>query len=105
MSEHGIVPQGWRVVVLPDKVKTETESGIVISTGSQTMREEMAQVDGIVVAMGSECYNKHETPWCKIGDKVIFGKYSGIFRKGNDGKTYRIINDEDVVATLEGETV
>lgn len=101
MSKHGINPKGYRLLVLPDEVEVTTKSGIVISSGSQTQREELAQVDGVVVAMGNTCFDKELEPWCKVGDRVIFGKYSGIIRKGNDGKTYRLLNDENVVATLD----
>jgi co-chaperonin GroES (HSP10) len=104
MSAHGIVPKGARVLILPDEVEVKTKSGIITSTGTQVLRDELAQVDGVVVAMGNTCFHDQPEPWCKVGDRVIFGKYSGIFRVGNDEKTYRIINDLDVVATLERNT-
>ena len=102
MSEHGITPRGHRILVLPDEVETKTKSGIITSTGIQVMREELAQVDGIVVEMGRTCFSDQPEAWCKVGDKIVFGKYSGIIRIGKDGKTYRIVNDLDVVATIEG---
>lgn len=103
MTEHGINPKGPRVLVLPDEVETKTASGIITSVGAAAMREELAQVDGIVIAMGNTCYHDQPDPWCKVGDRVIFGKYSGIIRDGKDGKKYRVINDLDVVATLDKE--
>jgi co-chaperonin GroES (HSP10) len=102
-KSHGIHPKGHRVLVLPDEVETTTKSGIITATGTQVLREELAQVDGIVVAMGNTCYSDQPESWCKLGDRVIFGKYSGIIRFGKDGKKYRIINDLDVVATLDKE--
>lgn len=104
MSDCGIYPKGARVLILPDEVETRTKSGIITATGSQVQREEMAQVDGIVVAMGNTCYHDQPEPWCKVGDRVVFGKYSGIFREGRDGKTYRVINDLDIVATIDEES-
>lgn len=101
MSEHGINPKGYRLLVLPEEVESTTKSGIVIHTGDATKREELAQVDGIVVAMGPTCFSDQPEPWCQVGDRIIFGKYAGIIRKGNDGKTYRLLNDENVVATLD----
>jgi co-chaperonin GroES (HSP10) len=103
MSEHGINPKGHRVLVLPDAIETKTASGIITSTGAATLREELAQVDGVVIAMGNTCYIDQPEPWCKVGDRVIFGKYSGIIRKGNDEKMYRFINDLDVVGTVDEE--
>ena len=101
MSEHGICPKGHRILVLPKEVEEKTESGIIINVGTQKLREELAQVDGVVVAMGNTCYTDQPEPWCKVGDKVFFGKYSGIFRDGKDGLKYRVINDLDIVGTLE----
>lgn len=100
-NEHGITPVGPRVLVLPDPIETKTDSGIITTFGINEEREKLKQVDGVVVAMGDCCFYDKPSPWCKVGDRVIFGKYSGIFRTGNDDKEYRIINDEDVVATLE----
>jgi co-chaperonin GroES (HSP10) len=101
MSNHGICPKGPRVLVLPEVVEEKTASGIVINVGTQKLREELAQVEGVVIAMGNTCYNDQPEAWCKVGDKVVFGKYSGIFREGKDGKTYRIVNDLDIVGTIE----
>lgn len=97
-----IKPAGHRIVVLPDDVETTTKSGIVIATGTQELREQLAQVDGVVISMGPTCFADQPEDWCAIGDRVIFGKYSGIIREV-DGKKYRIINDLDVVAVLENE--
>ena len=101
MNTSGINPKGHRVLVLPEEIETKTASGIITTIGSQQLREELAQVDGIVVAMGNTCYTDQAETWCKVGDRVVFGKYSGIIREGKDGKKYRIINDLDVVATIE----
>ena len=103
MSESGITPRGHRVLVLPDEVVTKTASGIITSTGIAEFREQLAQVDGVVVAMGNTCFADQQEPWCQVGDRVVFGKYSGIMRDGKDGKKYRIINDLDVVATIDKE--
>jgi co-chaperonin GroES (HSP10) len=56
---------------------------------------------GIVIELGNTCYADQPEPWCKIGDRVSFGKYSGLIYTGIDGKTYRMISDLDVVGTVE----
>lgn len=101
MNNSGISPKGHRLLVLPDEVETTTKSGIVVTTATQEFREQLAQVDAVVVAMGNTCYSDQPEPWCKVGDRIVFGKYSGIIREGKDGKKYRIINDLDCVATIE----
>lgn len=102
-NKTGINPKGHRILVLPDEIETTTKSGIITATGTQVFREELAQVDGVVVAMGSTCYSDQPEAWCKVGERVVFGKYSGIIRHGKDGKKYRVINDLDVVATIDKE--
>lgn len=101
INESGIYPVGHRILILPEQVEEKTEAGIILHTGSQKSREEMAQVNGIVVEVGTTAYSDQPSPWCKAGDKVIFGKYSGLIYDGCDEKKYRIINDLDVVAVVQ----
>lgn len=101
-NTSGIWPVGISVLVLPDPVSETTESGIVLSTHAEHAREEMRQTDGIVVAMAPNAYYD-EKPRCKVGDRVIMAAYAGMVRKGNDGLTYRLIKDDDVVAILVKE--
>ena len=100
-NSSGITPVGHRVLVLPEQVDEVTESGIVLMTASQKEREALAQMYGLVVAMGNTCYNDQPAPWCKVGDRVSFAKYSGLLYTGLDEKEYRVINDLDIVATVE----
>lgn len=105
MNTSGIRPTGHILLVLPDEVETTTESGIVLATSSQRQREEMAQTEAIVVELGNTAYRDQVSPWCEVGDRVIFAKYAGTVSKGLDGRTYRLINDLDVKAILETSDV
>ena len=41
-------------------------------------------------------------PWCKVGDLVLIARYSGEDKVDPDTEeVFRIINDEDIFATLE----
>jgi chaperonin GroES len=101
-NKSGINPRGHRVLILPKEVEEKTASGIVIHTVSQLEREEMAQMYGVVVAVGNTAWKDQPAPFAEVGDNVIFAKYSGHVFQGNDGQKYRLINDLDIVATHEG---
>lgn len=96
----GIWPVGHRVLILPEQIEEKTEAGIILHTGAQKAREEMAQIEGTVIALGTTAYSDQPSAWCSVGNKVIIGKYSGLIYDGKDGKKYRVINDLDVVAVL-----
>lgn len=100
MSKSGIIPVGHRVLVLPNQTETKTESGIILGTGTQLDREALAQMYGVVVSMGEDCYDDQKSSWCKVGDRVSFGKYSGLIYTGIDGLKYRMINDLDIVGLV-----
>jgi len=101
-NKSGITPVGHRVLILPVDVEKKTDSGIVLIDKTRMM-EEMAQTQGVVVALGDTCYDDEPSPWCKVGDLVMFGKYAGVVYEGNDKQKYRITNDKDVVAVITKE--
>jgi len=95
-------PTGWRMIVLPFKMKDKTKGGIHI-TESTLERQQVASTCGLVLAMGPNCYDKGkfpEGPWCKKGDWVMFARYAGS-RIQIDGGEVRLLNDDEVLATIE----
>jgi len=96
-------PVGWRVLIKPQEVKKVSKGGIILSTESNSDREQMANTTGVVIAMGDQCYADEPTPWCKVGDKVIFAKYAGLLYLGKDGNQYRMINDKDITGILDAD--
>lgn len=96
-NTSGFKPLGHRLLILPDSAETKTQSGIVLALET-TGREEMAQVKGVLVAVGDGCWKDTTTSdWAQPGDRVVFGKYAGLLWPGADGRKYRILNDLDVV--------
>jgi chaperonin GroES len=96
-NDSGFIPLGHRLLVLPDPVEEKTASGIVLARET-TGRDEMAQVRGTLVAVGTGCWKDTTEPnWAEPGDRIVFGKYAGLMWVGNDGKKYRILNDLDIV--------
>ena len=95
-------PTGWRLLVLPFKMKEKTKGGIIMSDVT-IERQQVASQCGLVVALGDQCYDKErypEGPWCKIGDWVVFARYAGS-RIQIDGGEVRLLNDDEILATIE----
>jgi chaperonin GroES len=93
-KEHSKLPQptGWRLLVLPFKMGEKTKGGI-IHTETTLERQQVASTCGLVLAMGSQCYDKEK-------DWVIFARYAGS-RIQIDGGEVRLLNDDEVLATIE----
>lgn len=99
----GVKPCGHRVLVYPVPVERKTASGIILHD-TAAGREDMAQIEAFVVAVGPNAWHDQECgDWAAAGDLVLIAKYAGLLRKGTDGKQYRVINDLDVVAVCTGD--
>ncbi len=95
-------PTGWRILVLPFKQKEKTKGGILLADET-VERSQVASTCGLILDMGPQCYDKErfpEGPWCKKGDWIIFARYAGS-RIRIDGGEKRILNDDEVLATVE----
>lgn len=95
-------PTGWRLLVLPYRGKAKTK-GDVYLPDEYVERVSLATVVAYVLAVGQDCYadkNKFQNgPWCKKGDWIILGRYAGA-RFRIEGGEVRIINDDEVIATI-----
>ena len=91
-----IKPLADRVLVKPLEAETKTKSGIFIP---DTAKEAPAQ--GKIVALGNgklKDGKKHEFS-VKIGDKVLYSKYSGDDIK-LDNIEYKIMKEEEILGIL-----
>ena len=98
-----ITPMGYKVLVKPIEVDETTEGGIIIKAAETKEKEEFAQEQAIFVRAGSLAFR--EPQWLEIpsaGTKVVFKKYAGIVVKGTDGEKYRLMEDNDNGAVIEG---
>ena len=95
-------PTGWRILILPYKGKGVSEGGIHLV--QQTVdRESLATVVGYVLKMGPDCYkdaSRFSEPWCEEKQWVLIGRYAGARFKLGDDAECRIINDDEVIATI-----
>ena len=97
-------PTGWRLLVMPYMGKAVTEGGVHIPD-AVVDREALATVVAYVLKVGPLAYKdeakfgKSYNPWCQEGDWVCIGRYAGA-RFKIDGGEVRIINDDEVIATI-----
>ena len=96
-------PTGWRLLVLPFKMKETTKGGLHLAE-TTLERQQVASQVGLVLAMGPQCYKDKERypegPWCKVKDWVMFARYAGS-RIKIDGGEMRLLNDDEVLATID----
>jgi len=89
-----------RVVVKAVEEEEKTASGIVLP---DTAKEK--PMKGEVVAVGEGKWDeegKHRIPVdVKVGDKVIYGKYSGTEYKTGDGEEYLILRASEILAIIQ----
>ncbi len=92
-----IRPLADRIVVKRLEGETKTKGGIIIPDSAKEK-----PVEGQVVAVGNGKVmkgGKVRTPDLKVGDRVLFGKYSGTEVK-LDGVEHVILTEDDVLAVL-----
>ena len=88
-----IKPIGEIVLLKPIKKEEKTKSGILLSSkSSNTDTKNEAEV----VALGKG----EKLEGIKVGDKVIFNKFSGNEIEDGDIK-YLIVNADDILAVIE----
>ena len=92
MSEVKIKPLADRVLIRPEEAEDKTASGIIIP---DTAKEKPQR--GTVVAAGPG--TKDEKIEVKVGDSVLYGKYSGT-ELNFDGKDYLIMKQSDILAII-----
>jgi len=73
-------------IIIPDTAKEKPQEGKVIAVGKGKVTE-----DGKVIPLD-----------VKVGDKILFGKYSGTEIK-IDGEEHLIMREEDILGVIEGK--
>ncbi|MDP2938425.1 MAG: co-chaperone GroES [Candidatus Omnitrophota bacterium] len=94
-----IQPLGDRVVVKPLEAEAKTKGGIVIPDTAKEKPQE-----GKVVAVGKGKVLESGTvqaPEVKVGDKVLYGKYSGNEITTKEGEELLIMREEDILAIIK----
>ena len=92
-------PIADRVIIKPALAEDKTKGGIIIPDTAKEKPQE-----GKVVAVGKGKVNddgKLIALDVKVGDKILFGKYSGSEIKLN-GEEHLIMREDDILGVVEG---
>jgi len=98
MTGLQVTPLHDRVVVKRLEEKDTAKGGIIIPDTAKEKPQE-----GEVMAVGAGKIEKgHRVPLdVKVGDRILFGKYTGSDIKIDD-QEYLILREEDILAKLSG---
>ena len=93
-----IKPLGDRIVVKPLEQEEEKVGGIIIP---DTAKEKPQEGEIIAVGPGRILDSgERQAPSVAVGDKVLYGKYSGTEIKYG-GEDYLIVREDDILAKFE----
>jgi chaperonin GroES len=94
-----IQPLGDRVVVRPLEAEAKTKGGILLP---ENAKEKPQQGEIVAVGKGKTLDNGAVSALeVKVGDKVLYGKYSGNEITTKDGEELLIMREEDILAIVK----
>ncbi|MFH1441946.1 MAG: co-chaperone GroES [Candidatus Omnitrophota bacterium] len=94
-----IQPLGDRVVVKQLEAENKTKGGILLP---DTAKEKPQEGEIIAVGKGKVMDNGTVTPLeVKVGDKILYGKYSGNEITTKEGEEFLIMREEDILAIIK----
>ncbi len=93
-----IQPLGDRLLVEPLEAEEKTKGGIVIP---DTAKEKPQEGKIVAVGSGRREGEKVVPLEVKVGDKVLYGKYSGTEISDKDGSKYLILREDDILAIIK----
>ena len=94
-----IQPLGDRIVVKVLEAKEVTKGGILLP---ETAKEKPQEAKVIAVGKGRMADNGQIVALeVKVGDRVLYGKYSGTEITTTDGEELLIMKEEDILAIVK----
>jgi len=94
-----IKPLGDRIVVKPLEAEKKSKGGIVLP---DTAKEKPQEAKVVAIGKGKVLENGTiQAPEVKVGDKVLFGKYSGNEITTKEGEELLILREDDILAIIK----
>lgn len=97
MAKINLKPLADRVIVKPSEAEEKTKGGIILPDIAKEK-----PIEGTVIAIGpGKTFDdgKVVKPEVKVGDKVLYGKYSGT-EVTVEGEEYLIMRESDIFAII-----
>jgi co-chaperonin GroES (HSP10) len=82
-----------------EDLKRAKKFGFHLPDNAEKERLQHGQIEGELIAVGGNCFEDWKDPIPKVGNTIVYDKYSG-FIKDYKGVEYRIISDTDILAIL-----
>ena len=97
MAKTKVQPLGDRVLIKQLEAQEKTKGGIILP---DTAKEKPQEAEVVAVGKGKVEDGKTIVPEVKVGDKILYGKYSGTEIKV-DGEELIIVKEEDILAIIK----
>ena len=98
MAKPKIQPLGDRILLKQLAAEEKTKGGIILP---DTAKEKPQEGEIIAVGKGRVSDEGKTIPIeVKVGDRVLYGKYSGTEIKA-EGEEYLIVKEEDILAVIK----
>jgi len=93
------IPLGDRIIIQPLEAESKTKGGIVLP---DTVKEKPQEGKIVAVGKGKTLEDGGvQKPEVKVGDVVLYGKYSGTEVTSKDGDQFLIVREEDILAIVK----
>ena len=94
-----IQPLADRIIVKPLEAEEKTKGGIVLP---DTAKEKPQEGKIVAVGKGKKLDDGSiQALEVKVGDRILYGKYSGTEISTKEGEDYLIMREEDVLAVVK----
>lgn len=104
-NDSGLTPVEFAVVVALDPKEAKSPGGIILLEQTNE-RDQLSAVEATLVAVSPCAFDYANWPddarKPQTGDRVLTKKYAGWLHERN-GRTYKLLNDRDIVAIIDVE--
>lgn len=103
-NTSGIHPTGYKVLVEPKEVQERTAGGIILPDETKE-KDGFSRTEGVLVEVspmafrGGDWADEDQKP--RVGQRVMFAKYNAVEVTGHDSKKYWLMNDDNIIATVD----